>query len=458
LRLARLRLLESDRQSEAMRRSNSWWLTAPLRSAGRRWPGGARRAMQAVKLAAWAASLQLPARLRGQCAIAAVPPAIDISGDISGPPIDASLPPGRRRILIADERVPRPDRDAGSRSTLSVMAALLEAGWGVAFWPQERGYAGPYAEALAAQGVAVIDGRWRGGFADWLHAQGGALDHALLMRPRPASALLADVLRHSRAAISYYGHDVHGVRLRRAAEVRRDPFLADMAERELALERQIWRAVDVVLYPSEVETAFVRACEPGVTAATIPLLAFSSFPAAPSPPRADTLLFVGGFGHVPNTDAALWFTRDILPLVLAQRPRARLVLAGADPPAAVRALAGARVEVAGWLGEAALAARYDCTRVVVAPLRFGAGVKGKIVDALHLGRPVVTTGIGAEGLPGLAEVLPVADDPAGFAAAIVELLSDDMAWRAQAAAQIGYARAQFSPAALRAALLGALEG
>jgi O-antigen biosynthesis protein len=455
LRQARLRLLDSDRALEAMRRSDSWWLTQPLRALQWRWPGLSRRGMTLLKSVAWALSGQLPARLRGRRAVLAAAPS-PVAALPGAPP---ALPdaPASRHILIVDTAVPQPDRDAGSRATLGVIETLRDAGWAVTFWPHDRRDAGRHTAALAALGVAVIDAREPRGFASWLAAHAEAFGHILLMRPRPAAALLADALRHGRGTLSYYGHDIHGLRLLREAELCRDRFLADAAARELATERQIWRVVDTVLYLSDSETTYVREAEPSVAAHTVPAFAFASFPEPPAPPATQALLFVGGFAHAPNQDAALWFAREVFPLVRAARPAATLVLAGANPPPAVQALAGSGVEVAGWLSDADLAARYAATRVVVGPLRFGAGVKGKVVDALHQGFPLVATSVAVEGLPGLAGVVPVADTPAALADAILRLLADDAVWTAQAAAQIRYARQHCSREALRTALLAALR-
>jgi O-antigen biosynthesis protein len=136
-------------------------------------------------------------------------------------------------------------------------------------------------------------------------------------------------------------------------------------------------------------------------------------------------------------------------------PGARLTLAGSNPTPAVVALRGRGVEVTGAISAEELAALYSTARVAIVPLRFGAGVKLKVVEALHQGLPLVTTPVGAQGLPGLGEILSVTEDPAALAAAVVSLLGDDTAWLRQSAAQSAYAEAHFSRAALRESLLGA---
>ena len=364
---------------------------------------------------------------------------------------------GGRHILIIDQSIPEPDRHAGGRATQAVISVLVAEGWSVTFYPYDQVDAGAYTRNLEQNRVLVLDRRVEGGLAAWLAAHGAALDHVMLMRPGPSRDLLPTILHGTPAKLSYYGHDLHFARLRREAELHHDIDLAELADRMLAAERGIWRAVDVVLYLSDEEAATVRRLEPGVDARSVPIVAYDTFITREGPPPGETLLFVGNFAHTPNEDAALWFVREILPLIRSARPAARLILAGSGPTPRVRALAGAGLEVTGYVSDPALTALYDQARVVVAPLRFGAGVKGKIVEALRLGVPVVTTSIGAEGLPDIESIIPIHDKPRPMADAITRLIADDAAWSGQAEAEIAYASAHFSRDALRRAMLGALE-
>ena len=126
------------------------------------------------------------------------------------------------------------------------------------------------------------------------------------------------------------------------------------------------------------------------------------------------LLFVGGFEHPPNTDAAVTLVRDVMPLVWRELGPVPVTIVGADPPAEVQALAGPEVDVAGWVED--LPPLYDSARVMVAPLRYGAGMKGKVTQSLAAGLPVVTTPVGAEGLGAVdGRDMLIAEDPAGLA-------------------------------------------
>ena len=364
---------------------------------------------------------------------------------------------GHRTILVIDHYVPEPDRDAGSRSTMGILNALHDAGWVVKFWPQNRSHNG-YTHRLESIGIEVLDDRLPLGFTDWLVANGGELDHVLTMRPTVAVEFVSDLMRYTRARLSFYGHDIHHVRMRRQAALTGDAVLGVAADEMEKLEHRLWGLFDVLLYLSETEAAMVREQRPGAVVRAIVGFSHDRFRSRGAPPAEPLILFVAGFAHPPNIDAAQWLVSGILPLIRAEIPAARLVLAGSHPTAGVLALAdGERITVTGSLDEAELAALYDRARVAVVPLRAGAGVKGKVVEALQQGLPLVTTPIGAEGIPGLADLVTVTELAAGLAASVVTLLRDDQAWSRQSAMQVAYAERHFSRAVLAASLFAALE-
>lgn len=363
---------------------------------------------------------------------------------------------GRKTILVIDHYVPEPDRDAGSRSTMGIVRALRDAGWVVKFWPQKRAH-NDYTCLLEAIGVEVLDHRLGLDFTRWITRYGGELDHVLAIRPDVAAEFIPELLQHTKARLSFYGVDIHHVRMRRQAVLLGDTTLAAQADQMEELERRLWGIFDVLLYPSEAEAAQVRTLVPGAPARGIVPFSFDRFRPRGTPPAEPVILFVAGFAHPPNIDAARWLVREILPLVRARVPAVRLILAGSHPSAEVLALAdGSAITVTGNLSEAGLAATYLNARASIVPLRAGAGVKGKVVEALQQGLPLITTSIGAEGIPGLEQVAGVVDDAAGLAARLVTLLLDDRQWAISSARQVAFAERHFSRAALARSLFAAL--
>ncbi len=362
----------------------------------------------------------------------------------------------RKVVLVADHYVPTPDRDAGSRTVLAFLEILLAAGAIVKFWPHNLSYSPGYTERLQAMGVEVLHGPGQAPFETWIKAVGNQLDTVLVSRPDVAEDMMPAIRRHSSARIVYYGHDLHFQRMQRQAQLSGDERLLRAAHHMQDRERTIWRQADLSLYPSQDEADAATALQQDAAIEPIVPYFFDRFADLRHASPHQEIIFVAGFGHPPNEDAAIWFVSEILPLIRADVPATRLSIIGSNPTERVRALAGEAITVFANVAEAELSAAYGRARLAVVPLRCGAGVKLKTVEALRAGVPLVTTTVGAQGLAHLAAVAAVRDDPASFAAAAIALLSDPAAWDAQSGAQIAYARCHFSRDSMAASLLAAV--
>jgi glycosyltransferase involved in cell wall biosynthesis len=362
----------------------------------------------------------------------------------------------RKVVLVIDHYVPTPDQDAGSHAIMACLHVLLQAGYVVKFWPHNMNYSPGYTEVLQGMGVEVLHGPDQAPFETWIKAVGEDLETILVSRPDVAEDVIPAIRRHSRAKVIYYGHDLHFRRMRLQAEVTHDDRLLRLAEHMREREYALWRQADLSLYLSDEEAQIASGLQPDSRIGWVVPYCFDQFPGPRAAvPRRD-IVFVGGFAHPPNEDAALWLVNDILPLIRAAVPEVHLSIVGSNPTARVRSLAGEAVSVFANVSDAELAAAYDRARVAVVPLRCGAGVKLKVVEALHAGLPLVTTPVGAQGLPGLYQVVAVEDDAALFAAATVALLLDDDAWEKCSQQQVAFAQTHFSRDAMAASLLGAL--
>lgn len=365
---------------------------------------------------------------------------------------------GKRCVLVIDHYVPQPDRDAGSRTMFQIIEALVEDGFNVKFWPQNLWLDPVYTPPLQDIGVEVFYGpEYSDGFERWIAENGKYIDYALLSRPYVALEFIEALRAHSRAQLIYYGHDIHHLRIRRRLELAgvdpdADPERADFQR----MEEKVWSSVDLIYYPIEEETAHVRAANATYRARTLPPYGFRSFadPLDPELAQRRDLLFVGGFGHPPNEDAAIWFVREIFPRVRARCPGVRVWIVGSASPPQVQSLAASPdVLVTGFVTEEQLQSHYANARVVVAPLRYGAGLKGKVIEAMRFGVPVVTTPTGTQGMAGIERDIPVTDDPEAFAQSVVALIEDDHRWAAQRHAQIEFVKSRFSTENLRRVLL-----
>jgi len=367
---------------------------------------------------------------------------------------------GRKTLLVVDHYIPRPDRDAGSRTMDQVMLEFQDAGWLVKFWPHNLWFEPGYVERLQERGVEVVYGlEYSNQFEKWMREAGHRIDAVLLSRPLIAVEYLEAIRRFSKARILFYGHDVHYTRMamQRSLGHPGAPSESDILKME-QLEQRLWATVDTVLYPSLSEVQLVRSRAPAANAIQLPVFAFGEFPVAEHlEERRSNVLFVAGFGHPPNIDAAKWLVQEVWPLVQREHASAHLSLVGSQPTQEVLELSGPDVRVTGAVSDAELDDHYRRARVAVVPLRFGAGVKGKTVEAMRWGLPVVTTPVGAQGLTDLERVVRVTSSAQAFAAAILEFLRDDDLWRASSACSTAYAKEHFSRDALRRALEAGLR-
>lgn len=351
------------------------------------------------------------------------------------------------RVLVVDVVTPAHDRGAGHLRLTWILRLLRSLDCHVTlFATQQRVRHDPYTTQLERLGIEV-DLR-APSFSAFARARAGLYDLVVLSGAGAAETAIDDARRaFPGATLLYDSIDLHFVRQARRAEVVGGP-----SERDhwYALELDCIRRSDVTATVTETEARLVRSLVP--TARTVVLPVAYEPDAAPRPAfeRTRDLLFVGGFLHDPNVDAVLWFAREVMPLVGA-RIDARLWVVGQHPPDEIRALASPSVAVAGHLPDVEPLLRR--ARVFVSPLRYGAGIKGKNVQAMAYGLPLVTTTIGAEGMDLVdGRDALIRDGAEPFAAAVVELYRDPALWARLAAASQATARRRWTPAALRARL------
>jgi len=356
-----------------------------------------------------------------------------------------------RQILVIDALTPQPDRDSGSLRLFNLLDLLVRSGAHVVFIAANHERIEPYTQRLQALGVEVWYAPFlRGGMPAWLRTHGARFDVAMVSRYYVAGELLPLLAHHApRARRIFDTVDLHYVRERRGAELAGDDAGLRAAETTRRLELDAIARADITLVVSEAERAQLARDVPDAHVELLSNLHRVAGPGLPFDQRSD-LVFVGGFRHPPNIDAVLWFAREVFPRIRERLPDARFHCIGAEPPEAVAALAttpgivvhGHVPDIVPWM---------DGARVGVAPLRYGAGVKGKVNLSMAHGQPVVATSCAVEGMHLHDGVdVAVADDAAAFADAVVALYQDRERWDRQARAGLENILRHFSPDAAAA--------
>ena len=355
-------------------------------------------------------------------ALAAQPPAGTL-------PTPALLHRRQRQVLVIDALTPTPDRDSGSLRLFNLMRLLIEEGAHVVFLPANRRHAGAYTRALQALGVET----WYAPFAPrapaWLREHGDRFERVLVCRHYVAREFLPLLRKYApRARVLFDTIDLHYLREQRAAALAGDAVLARAAARTRATELEVVAGADATLVVSEVERAQLATDAPGARVEVLSNVHALAGPGLPFAQRHD-LVFVGGFRHPPNVDAMCWFVAQVLPAIRAALPDVRLHCIGDDVPPEVAALAAQPgVVVHGHVPD--IAPWMEGCRIALAPLRYGAGVKGKVNLSMAHGQPVVATSAAVEGMHLVdGDDVLVADAPDAFAAAVVRLYRDQALWQ-----------------------------
>lgn len=357
----------------------------------------------------------------------------------------------RGRMLLIDATTPTPDQDSGSVRYINLFKVLRSLGWQCTFFADNRAYVPRYTEELRNLGVEVQFHPWLHDPVAFIRERGAQFDAVMLSRHYVARHYVDLLREHApQARLLFDTVDLHYLREQRAAAVEGNDALARQAEETRLAELDLVQRCDVTLVVSPVEQALLAREAPGQRVEVLSNVHEVAGRRAGFDARKD-IWFVGGFQHQPNVDAVLWFAREIWPRVRAELGDVHFHIVGSKMPEEVAGLAGNGIQVHGFVAD--IHPFLDGCRLSVAPLRYGAGVKGKVNQSMAYGQPVVATPIAVEGMEishGVDAL--VAESAADFAAAIVRLYRDPALWLALSDAGLSNIQSHFSFDAARRAL------
>jgi GT2 family glycosyltransferase len=356
-----------------------------------------------------------------------------------------------RRVLVVEEGMLSPDQDSGSLRTFRLLRVMKDLGCHVTFLPETLESREPCTGDLQRLGIEVLRAPYARSMGEVLAERAAEFDVIVLARHAVAARHIDAVRRSAPAALLVFDTlDLHYLREQRRAALEEDAALARAAGEIRRQELDCVRRCDVTWVVSPVEREILGREVPDAIVQVQTNIHHAHGDVAPFA-RREGLVFVGGYRHPPNVDAAAWLCREIWPLLRQRLPGVTLHLLGSAPPQAVRALATDGIEVPGYVPD--LDPWLDRCRVALSPLRYGAGVKGKINHAMSRGLPVVATGVSIEGMH-LAdgEDVLVADTPERFADAVARLYRDEALWNRLSRGGLANVERHFSPRAASASL------
>ncbi|MDO4960766.1 MAG: glycosyltransferase [Eubacteriales bacterium] len=370
---------------------------------------------------------------------------------------------GKPCVAIIDHYVPTWDKDAGSKTTYQYIKMFLARGFNVKFIGDNFLHEEPYTSDLEQLGVEVLYGTdYRDGIFDYLKKNSKNIDFCYLNRPHIAVKYIDFIKKNTDIKCIFYGHDLHYLRIFREYELTGEIRKKRESDYWKSLEFSVMEQSDMVYYPSQVEIDEIHKFHPEIPAKAITAYVWDEFKEPDQGTEnydgREGILFVGGFKHPPNADAVKWFAESIWPLVKAEVPDIKFYVAGSGADEDILKLndPGSGFEILGFVSDERLNELYETTRLVIVPLRYGAGVKGKVVEAIYNNSVVVTTSVGAEGIPQAENIMTVVDDDPDalfdnaeriakdFAKAVIELYSDTERLSRMSAACGSYIREHYS--------------
>lgn len=338
-----------------------------------------------------------------------------------------ALPPGKQRILVIDHHLPMPDRDSGSLRMFNLLRVLHGLGHEVTFLPDNLADIPPYGDQLRKHGIIVLHHPYARSIREYLQTEGRGFNIIILSRCDFARKHVADVREFApKSHLIFDTVDLHFLREKREAAITGQRDNRERAREKRQIEFDLIQETDQTWVVSPVEREVILSSHPHSSVEVVSNIVELPGSVTPFAERRD-ILFIGSFQHPPNTDGVLFFSREILPLVQERIPDLRFYIIGDKAPPEVVALSSERVILTGYQPDVSI--YFNTVTLSVAPLRYGAGVKGKINQSMAFGVPVVATSVAAEGMDitNREEGL-IADTPETFAEAVIELYRSESLW------------------------------
>jgi len=332
----------------------------------------------------------------------------------------------KKTLLMIDHYVPQYDKDAGSRTIYQYLKLFTNAGFNVKFIGDNFFKHEPYTSILEQMGIEVLYGLYYSqNWKRWLETNGKYIDYVFLNRPHIAVNYIDEVKKYTKAKVFYYGHDLHFLREQREYELKKDDNILKNAQSIKKNEFELLSKSDVSYYPSQVEVDEIKKHNPSIKVKAIPAYIFEKQEKKERDiEKTKNIMFVGGFTHAPNVDGVLWYVNEIYPVLEKEFPNLKTYIIGSNPPESIQKIKKRNIIITGFITDSQLNDYYANCRLSVVPLRYGAGIKGKVIEAMYNQIPVVTTSVGAEGITGAENCLFIKDDPIEFANEIIRIYNN----------------------------------
>lgn len=332
-----------------------------------------------------------------------------------------------KRVLVLDALVLMPDNDSGSLRMFNLLNIFNKLGYKVSFIAKTLEYHPVYTSKMQSIGIECFYRPYMESIATHLKSHGHLYNVVLLSRINVAELFIDDAKKYcTNAMILFDTVDLHFLRIQRQAEINQDKLMLTTAKMLKKQELSTARKADKTLLVSPVEIELFKQEAPDIPVALLSNIHQNHKTVLGYKDRKD-ILFIGGFDHLPNVDAVMFFIDEVFPVLHSIKPEIKFLIIGSNLPEKIAAYASSHIIIKGYVHD--LKPVFDRTRLSIAPIRYGAGVKGKINTSMTYGVPVVATSIAAEGMNLVHDKdILIADTPEEFARQIVRAYDDERLW------------------------------
>lgn len=349
-------------------------------------------------------------------------------------------------VVIVDDTVPRDDLSAGGKTLINYINIYQKLGYKVKFLPDDFLKREPYTTNLENKGVEVLYGKWwKKNYTNWLYKNKDKISFVMLNAPR--SIKYIDFFKKCiKTKVLYYDMDIYFVREKLRYDVTKEKKYLRESKYHKIIEKNLFNLSDAVLTISEKENKFIKQFINKDNVFTIPCYVYNNYLNINYTAESrNNLLFVGGDWETANLDGIKWFIEKIFPVIYKKNNSIKLIIVGLYNGNFIKGYQTDNIRFTGKISDERLKELYLSSKIALAPLRFGAGVKGKVVEAMYYGVPIVSTDFGVEGLiPGFEDFITISNTEQDFANSILNLYDDKISLEKFSALSLTYSKKYFS--------------
>lgn len=318
----------------------------------------------------------------------------------------------KKTILIFDTNFLQFDKNAGAKSIFHYMKLYVKMGYNVKFFSEDRLLIEPYASVLQDIGIELISSNIK----KWVKQNRKYIDFIIFQRIETIQKYFMFIKRMISAKIIFFPHDLYHLRIKRQGELFKKRKLIRISEKIKKMEFKYINLSDYTYVFGEYEYKYLKTEFPNKNIRNIPLFFYQEKGRRIDPIERKDLMFLGNFKHIPNIDGIMWFLKEVFPDLILKIPDIKLYIIGDNPTDEIRkeSTKYSNIILTGFVNDNELNEYLQKIKIMIIPLRFGAGVKGKLLDGLFYGMPIVSTSIGIEGMPGIEKIVLKADNKNEF--------------------------------------------